>query len=218
MTYLDIMVPCFPVPIKMPTPDLPSIPTTFMAHTLFAPNPEDHDNNSTDSTASWFKRLLRPMRRSAAQPSRRYLNLLTTGAKEHNFPQAWQDYLGSLMPYTPTSCRQRLGAVLFQILFLPFVLVIVVLVPMLAKLWRRMTGGGPDDGKLPRWMTVGPLVMQNLVWMLYDTWAKHVFGDGEKTEEKVPDNEADQSGHCWSKCGRSTAAALPEEKQGLLDD
>jgi len=184
-SYTDITIPCHPLPRG--TARVPDHPTTppFLAHTLFAPadDPPPDAPIAADETAKAEQagnvgmkgRLTRPGPHHA-QPSPRYLALITTGAAEHAFPPDYTAYLHSLHPYLITSTRQRLGQFIFLGIWGP----IVAAVFMLAKL----AGRGKGDGKSPRWVVWLTGKLFESMWRFYDGGFKEVFGEGERTEEK----------------------------------
>ncbi|KAK1450329.1 gliotoxin biosynthesis protein GliK [Colletotrichum melonis] len=218
------------VPEKPPI----DIPRPFLAHTLFSPSipdaePEEPDTTTTSSSSSynysnakdggdddktptdprkkWYYRFLRPTRRpdpTYAQPSPRYLNLITSGAAEHELPDDYQRWLNSLVPYTPTSPRQKLAQWLLKALFLPVLLVFFALNKKVAN----------KEGKVPVWLGVTLGVVFNLLWMAYDAVLRPVFGDGERTQEEEGDEKKRWvRGRSWS--GR--VGCGDEEKMGLLE-
>ncbi|KAK3335809.1 hypothetical protein B0T19DRAFT_19163 [Cercophora scortea] len=200
MSYQDILVPCLTLPANVGVPERPpEIPLPFLAHTLFAPRlpdaPDGDDRQGSDddggdddqhpSLPRWAKRLLLPVRRpdpDYAEPSARYLQLIRDGAREHDLPADYQAYLGALEPYTITRRRQQVGRVLFLGFWAPTFLLLVLGSLLLAD----------PKGKVPKWFAGVMVVMNNLVWLSYDFFAKGIFGDGERTvrdeeEEEVVD-------------------------------
>ncbi|KAK1716801.1 hypothetical protein CaCOL14_010087 [Colletotrichum acutatum] len=220
------------VPEKPPI----DIPRPFLAHTLFSPSipdaePEEPDNASTssynythnydnntndddktptDPRKKWYYRFLRPTRRpdpTYAQPSPRYLHLITSGAAEHELPDDYQRWLNSLVPYTPTSSRQKLAQWLLKALFLPVLLVFFALNKKVAN----------KEGKVPVWLGVTLGIVFNLLWMGYDAVLRPVFGDGERTQEEDGDEKDGWArGRSWR--GRGGAGCGDEEKMGLLEN
>lgn len=179
--YRDIVVDChaFADDYKSTDP-VPSHPDTppFKAHTLLSPKPMDDESGGalvTPASSSKFSLLTvdRHMRPNLnyAQPSARYLDLITTGAKEHNLPVSYQEYLSGFHSYQITTLRQKIGKVLILLLFGPIILTLFALCKKLA---------GPD-GRSPAWL----LSLLNLIfatmWKSYDYFFKRVFGDGERT-------------------------------------
>ncbi|KAK0663881.1 hypothetical protein QBC41DRAFT_329038 [Cercophora samala] len=229
-SYHDILVPCFPLPATIGVPEKPDIPVPprpFLARTLYAPrlpdipdkppkedttdNDDDDDNDTSPkpSPPSWFKKLLLPVRRplpNYAQPSPRYLGLLTTGAAEHDLPQDYQAYLQSLQPYTATTCLQKIGQVVFLGFWAPFFITV-------------MFGGrlfGDEKGKAPGWVVAGTTVMFNLVWRSYDYIAKPIFGEGERTLEEGESVKGGWlTGGWWGSWRRSERGTV-EERRVLL--
>ncbi|KXH24908.1 gliotoxin biosynthesis protein GliK [Colletotrichum salicis] len=232
-SYKDILTPCIPLPPRLSVPEKPpiDIPRPFFAHTLFSPSIPDadpdepdtalfynHNNDDDDDTPTpptdprkkWYYRFLRPTRRpdpAYAQPSPRYLNLITSGAAEHELPDDYQRWLNSLVPYTPTSSRQKLAQWLLKALFLPVLLVFFALNKKVAN----------KEGKVPVWLGVTLGVVFNLFWMVYDAVLRPVFGDGERTQEDGDDDDGEKRwamGRSW----RGQGVGVDEEKVGLLEN
>lgn len=167
--YRDVVVTCYPFPKAYdssdPVPDHPDT-TPFKAHTLLSPSRDDDRDASNP--------LIRPDP-SYAQPSARYLNLITTGAEEHNLPVSYRTYLSTIRPYRITTFRQRVGQVVFLTLWGPLAL-------LLMKLGSCLAG---EDGRSPEWLVkVGDTVFAAM-WMSYDGVFRGIFGDGERTIEDV---------------------------------
>jgi hypothetical protein len=157
-SYQDILVDCYP--LASDTETVPERPTSlpFKAHTLFAPLTKE-------------TRLSRPDP-SYAQPSARYLKLITDGAAELGLPMEYQMYLNEIRPYTITSTRQMMGQKL----------VLGVWWPIIFAFFAISTRLQDKNGKAPKWVGVlmGWLFMG--MWTSYDRVWKNVFGDGERTE------------------------------------
>ncbi|KAL1895878.1 hypothetical protein Sste5346_004975 [Sporothrix stenoceras] len=117
-----------------------------------------------------------------AQPSKRYLGLLTSGAADHELPQAYQDWLGSLQPYTITSRRQTIGSILLIITALPFLLII------LGVNWLPRRKG--STGRMSPAMVIVIGSIFRSVWWVYDHVFHPVFGDGERTEPSKDEGAA----------------------------
>ncbi|KAL1852258.1 hypothetical protein Plec18167_006073 [Paecilomyces lecythidis] len=164
--YRDVVVTCYPFSEKYdsrdPVPDKPTTPS-FKAHTLLSP---DRDNRS--------RALLRPDP-SYAQPSARYLNLIKTGAAEHDLPISYQNYLAQIRPYRITTFRQRIGQVLFLSLWAPLMLLFLLLAKYLAD----------SNGRSPEWLVKVEDKLFTAMWTSYDHGFKKVFGEGERTIEDV---------------------------------
>lgn len=202
-----IPIPTTPpgIPEKPPVPELPR---PFLAHTLYAPRipqkpgdgdgdkkgirgRDDGDGEGDDDDRSfldrlkdrWRKLLLQPIRPDPeyAQPSARYLKLITDGAAEHNLPAEYQRWLASLQPYTITTRCQAMGQYLFLGLVMPVMLLYLALGKVLAD----------DKGQVPIWFGLVMETFFHLVWRVYDRWFKPVFGDGERTvgEEEEEEEE-----------------------------
>ena len=163
-SYADVEVVCHPLgrgdADLAPASDNDSSdkPSTFIAHTLLARNDPIYKNR----------------REGYAQPSKRYLGLLTTGAKEHKLPGAYQEWLRGLQPYTITSRRQQVGRVLLSLTFFPWIVCLFVLQRLTADKSGR---SAPAVGRLMKGMF-------GLAWRSYDYVFKPLFGEGERTEER----------------------------------
>ncbi|KAF2792270.1 hypothetical protein K505DRAFT_279169 [Melanomma pulvis-pyrius CBS 109.77] len=164
-SYQDILVPCYPLSDADTVPKTPSS-TPFKAHTLFAP-------------VATSTRVSRPDP-SYAQPSARYMKLITDGASELGLPREYQIYLNDIRSYTITSTRQALGQKLVQGVWWPIIMAVFALSGRLQD----------KDGKAPKW--VGTLMGWLFLgmWTSYDGVWKGVFGDGERTEGDEEDEEA----------------------------
>ncbi|KAK3329842.1 hypothetical protein B0H66DRAFT_469028 [Apodospora peruviana] len=237
--YHDILVPCLPLPASVGVPERPpQVPIPFLAHTLYAPRlpdiPDDDDDDKARNDGDgdddddkpkipipkWAKRLLLPVRRDKedyAQPSARYLKLITDGAREHELPKDYQAYLGSLEAYTMTTPKQRIGRVLFLAFWAPFALLLLGATRLFAD----------EKGRVPAWLVGASAILFNLVWISYDVVAKPIFGEGERTIDH-DDGGADEerglaaSGEGERKRGRwNTGSARrivqDAEKRNLLE-
>ena len=169
--YQEIFVPCVPLPPSANVPErptFPNLPKPFIAKTLCAPPiPSDKLN--------WWQRLLKSTQRpdpDYAQGSARYLKLITDGAREHSLPDAYQDWLQSLQPYTTTDWRQKLGKILVVVCFGPPVLGCM----SIAKLFAD------ENGRSPPAVTFIMTAIFGSVWVAYDWVLKPLFGDGERTQ------------------------------------
>jgi hypothetical protein len=157
--YHDILVDCYVLPAS---DTVPSTPTSqpFRAHTLFAPVLDDEESD----------RVHRPDP-SYAQPSARYLKLITDGATECQLPAEYQDYLHDIRPYTITSKKQAAGKALFLAIWMPFVVFIFTLSRKLQD----------KKGRAPWWIAKLSAMIFAGMWMSYDGAFKAMFGDGERT-------------------------------------
>ncbi|KAH6612755.1 hypothetical protein C7974DRAFT_467049 [Boeremia exigua] len=168
-SYHDILIDCHVLPFA---DTVPSHPTTaaFKAHTLFAPTVRADEASAVD-------RIARPDP-SYAQPSARYLKLITDGAAECELPIEYQDYLHNIRPYTITTRRQAAGKALFVVIWLPFIL-------MILAMSKRVQD---DKGRAPKWFQRLSAMIFAGVWMSYDGVFQKVFGDGERTIGDGMDN------------------------------
>ncbi|OJD31129.1 gliotoxin biosynthesis protein [Diplodia corticola] len=168
--YKDVLVDCYPLDDRDSVPDQPT-GQLFKAHTLFAPTQEGG-------------RLKRPDP-SYAQPSARYLKLITDGAEEHDLPRDYKEYLYGIQPYTITSRRQRVGQMIFNTIWLPLFLVMIALQEAFQD----------KNGNSPSWVAAFANALVNAAWASYDGVFKRLFGDGERTVEKG-DEEMQASACC----------------------
>ncbi|EME79940.1 uncharacterized protein MYCFIDRAFT_141603, partial [Pseudocercospora fijiensis CIRAD86] len=166
-SYKDILIDCFPLPTASPWDPVPQNPNTepFKAHTLFAPAIPPGEEPPKDGG-----RFQRPDT-EYAQPSARYLKLITDGAAECNLPCEYQDYLQALQPYTPTTTMQRLGQFVFLTVWGPLIFFVL--------LGGEIFTG--KDGQLPAWLKELTAALFKAVWASYDGFFKPLFGDGERT-------------------------------------
>lgn len=174
-SYHDVLVDCYPFATADPAEPVPQFPKTkpFRAHTLFAPATEPGKKPAKDGG-----RLQRPDT-AYAQPSARYLKLITDGAAECRLPYEYQDYLNDIRPYTITSNKQRIGQFIFASTWLPFIMLIFAT----EKLFTD------DHGVAPPWMKVLAGALFQACWASYDTYFKDTFGDGERTVPKDKDDD-----------------------------
>ncbi|KAL7900337.1 hypothetical protein HDV63DRAFT_310085 [Trichoderma sp. SZMC 28014] len=174
--YKEIEVPCLPLPADVGIPEkptFPDIPRPFLARTLYCP----YIPLGSDKTSSWWAKLAMGPRRPSpdyAQPSARYLKLLKDGAREHELPQAYQDYLASLQPYTRTSIRQKVGHAVFIFAWAPMLIYMMSMTRILAD----------ENGRVPRWCASIISGSFSVMWYSYDKVFKRIFGDGERTAEE----------------------------------
>lgn len=183
-SYKEIVVPCLVIPPRMSVPEKPGpgIPKPFLAKTLCMPfipsEPEDGDafGDGDDEKKGWWWWLIKGPQRGRedyAQASERYLNLLRTGAAEHELPDEYQEYLAALPSYTITSVRQKVGRVVMMLAWGPPVLGAMTLGRALAD----------EDGRMPSWLAACTSMVFRVMWGSYDLLFKRVFGDGERTVE-----------------------------------
>lgn len=175
-SYQDILIACHALSSADAT--VPSHPTSapFKAHTLFAPAvPPDQPQRGG--------RFQRPDP-AYAQPSARYLKLITDGADEHALPQEYKDYLRGIRPYRITTQRQRLGQFIFGMVWLPFVMLVF-------SLQRQYQD---ERGRSPKWLRTLMGALFTAVWFSYDDFFKGLFGDGERTQPASEDEDEDEFG------------------------
>lgn len=135
-----------------------------MAHTLFEPIDRQEGISRPDP--------------SYAQPSARYLKLITDGGEEHRLPDEYMAYLYNIRPYTITTFRQKAGRVAFLAVWAPLLL-LLTLGKFLAD----------EEGKAPAWYAALILMGMKALWRSYDGVYRKVFGDGERT---IGDGDGDE--------------------------
>ncbi|KAF9884645.1 hypothetical protein FE257_001398 [Aspergillus nanangensis] len=189
--YRDVVVDCYPFADNYdpadPVPECPNT-TPFKAHTLMSPasdgdvnkNFETESHQQTSSPPSRTRRT-RPVLRPTpgyGQPSPRYLNLIITGAAEHDLPTSYRTYLSQVQPYRATTIRQKVGKVVFLSLWGPLLLLTLSLSRLLA---------GPD-GRSPLWLMEFSDAIFLGIWSSYDHVFRKIFGDGERTNGRGPND------------------------------
>lgn len=153
--YHDVLVDCYALDEDLTEP-VPEVPTgkAFKAHTLYA-----HKDRALRKDPDY------------AQPSARYLKLITDGAKEHNLPHEYQHYLANIRFYQTTTAKQRVGGYVFLAIWGP----ILFFFFGGAKIFLR------KDGTYPKWFAAFAQAVFTGVWASYDGMFKDLFGDGERT-------------------------------------
>jgi hypothetical protein len=206
-SYKEIAVPCIPLPAKIGIPEkgpLPDLPRPFSARTLFAPYLPTSELPKDPRERKWWYKFITPPHRPSqdyAQASARYLKLIRDGAREHELPTEYQQYLQSLEAYTITTWRQKLGNLLFISFLLPLVMALFTIGRLFAD----------KDGNLPPVLMVATTAFFNISWRIYDMIMKPVFGDGERTESKKTKTSEIRVGG-WKKL----PVICDEEKAALL--
>ena len=185
--YHDILVECHPFESSDPTAPVPLFPSTspFNAHTLFAPASIPGVDPPTDGG-----RFQRPDT-SYAQPSARYLKLITDGAAELGLPYEYQQYLQAIRPYTITSGKQRIGQFVFSAVWLPIIMFLFMVAQMFLD----------DKGRSPPWMREFSGAVFRANWASYDDFFRPIFGDGERTvtsgDDDAGEHEVIQTSATW---------------------
>ncbi|KAJ9655997.1 hypothetical protein H2198_005250 [Neophaeococcomyces mojaviensis] len=153
--YHDVLVDCYELDSD-PSLEVPTEPTgtPFKAHTLYAHR----------------AKALRPDP-DYAQPSARYLKLITDGAEEHQLPAEYRHFLKNIRTYHATTIQQQLGSFVFLSVWAP--------------LFLFFFGGGKiflrRDGTYPKWFAVFSNAVFTACWASYDGFFQPLFGDGERT-------------------------------------
>lgn len=163
-SYQDILVDCYELPAGEDTVPLKPTSPPFKAHTLYSP---------TSLSGQPRRKQGRPGRPDPnyAQASRRYLNLLTTGADEHALPKEYKEYLHRVRPYILTTKGQMAGRFFFLMVWLPLV----------APLFGLNRIFADKQGRSPAWLRGLLQTVFGIGWTSYDTVFKPIFGDGERT-------------------------------------
>ena len=176
--YQDVLVDCYELPLG--SSSVPEVPTTqpFKAHTLYSPL-TPHGIKSLKKGS----KFARPDP-NYAQPSARYLKLITDGADEHDIPQEYKNYLHQLRPYTITTLRQRIGGTVFRTFWMPVIFFVFSLNKKFAD----------DKGRAPAWLNAVSGAIFSTAWVSYDNFFKHLFGDGERTIGQSEDDDAFMEG------------------------
>ncbi|OOF95873.1 hypothetical protein ASPCADRAFT_207206 [Aspergillus carbonarius ITEM 5010] len=175
--YEDKVVDCYAFPKSYdPADPLPERPGTkpFKAHTLLSPAVAEELLGTPGPRKRTFFSRFSPLVRPDpfyAQPSARYLNLIATGAAEHDFPIAYRNYLARIQPYRITTLRQKIGKVVFVGCWGPPVLLVLLL--------QRVFAG--SDGRSPTWLVKFADAVFFTFWQSYDNVFRGLFGDGERT-------------------------------------
>ncbi len=158
--YQNVLVDCYALSGE-PSQDVPMKPANqpFKAHTLFAPSNKTRPNHSY------------------AQPSPRYLKLITDGATEHGLPLEYQAFLQQIRTFHITSTKQRLGAFVFLSVWAPLFLFFI---GGAARIFLK------PDGTYPEWFAKFLNAMFGACWASYDDFFKKTFGEGERT---IGDND-----------------------------
>ncbi|KFY15341.1 hypothetical protein V492_02056 [Pseudogymnoascus sp. VKM F-4246] len=160
-SYQDVIVPCYALESDISV--VPEVPTgePFDAHTLYCPWRADGSSAQNRPNPNH------------AQPSPRYMNLLTSGAAEHNLPDEYREYLAQIRPYVATSLRQKIGRIAFAAVWAP------ILLPLM-MVSRKLVN---DKGVAPGWFKVIMDGMMKSMWGSYDIFYKRIYGEGERTVE-----------------------------------
>lgn len=190
VSYHDVLVDCYDLPPSGDTvPAFPSS-TPFKAHTLYSPfvPPGSHSGKCG--------RFSRPDP-AYAQPSARYLKLITDGADEHALPSEYKQYLHGIRSYTMTTTRQRLGAWIFGLIW----------VPLIRGGFALSSVFSDEDGKAPGWVVAVTGALLKGMWASYDLFFVKAFGDGERTIYEDEDGDVDE-GRVGLRIGRRSASAV----------
>ncbi|KAF7589964.1 hypothetical protein BBP40_003455 [Aspergillus hancockii] len=178
--YQDIVVDCYAFPKHYdPADPIPNNPNTkpFKAHTLLSAATNTNERSQRANALRTWRFDPRLRQPGYAQPSARYLNLILTGAIEHNLPISYRTSLARVQTYHITSIRQKIGKAMFLVTWGP---------PMLLMLNLSKLLAGPD-GRSPKWLVKLSNIIIAAMWGCYDNIYGPLFGDGERTIEKEGD-------------------------------
>jgi len=211
-SYHDILIACHPLSSNA-ADTVPMQPTTpaFLAHTLYAPPstaPPPGSPLPPPSNPNEGDRLRRPDG-SYAQPSVRYLHLITSGAEERDLPTEYRTYLSTIHPYTASTAAQRMGAFIFLSLWSPIITLVFAL---------NAVFGDAQTGRSPAWVAVLAGAVFKGVWASYDGWFLGVFGDGERSlcdggRDRDEDGDGDGDGEGEKLLERARRAGFVKEDE-----
>ncbi|KAK6344074.1 hypothetical protein TWF696_007721 [Orbilia brochopaga] len=139
-------------------------------------------------------------------PSLRYLTLIMNGAKEHELPEYYQEYLASTGYYNASTWRQRLGTIFVTTSMLPLVIFLFAL--------RNVVSD--KNGRAPEWVTVLQQYVFQGIWMAYDTIWKRLYGDGESDRHEVDRESLLKLGQATA--GSETDTLLVEVEESAASD
>ena len=154
--YHDVLVDCY-VLDSDPSKEVPLEPSgnPFKAHTLYAHRAE----------------ALRPSP-DYAQPSPRYLKLITDGATEHDLPHDYRFFLENIRSFHTTTTKQRLGSFIFLATWGPL---LMFFFGGAARIFLR------PNGTYPAWFARLTAAIFTATWASYDHFFYNLFGEGERT-------------------------------------
>lgn len=171
--YQDILVDCYELPAGEDTVPLNPTSPPFKAHTLYSP-----PCLPTQPHCKIEGRITRPDP-NYAQPSQRYLNLITSGADELCFPKEYKEYLRRIRPYVLTTKKQMAGRFIFVMVWFPLLTTLLGLNRIFAD----------KQGRSPPFLRGLLLAVFGTGWRSYDAVLKPIFGDGERTMSVKPDQK-----------------------------
>ena len=152
--YAVVEVPCFPLEHGAELDGKGRQARALTAHTLLA------DQKTSDRHP-----------RGVGQPSKRYLDLIKAGAKEHNLPEEYQDWLASIEPFSLTHLRQKVGQKVFYAMWMPWFMAFFAISSLTPFKNHKPS---PLVGSLTA-------MLFRSIWLSYDYGFKWVFGNGERT-------------------------------------
>ena len=152
--YAVVEVPCFPLEQGAELDGEGRKVKALTAHTLLA------GQKTSDRRPRGF-----------GQPSKRYLDLIKAGAKEHNLPKEYQDWLATIEPFALIHLRQKIGQKVFYALWMPWFMTFFVISSLIPFQNHRPS---PLVGSLTA-------ALFRSIWLSYDYGFKWVFGNGERS-------------------------------------
>ncbi|KAF8530225.1 hypothetical protein BU17DRAFT_35560 [Hysterangium stoloniferum] len=165
-SYQEILVECFRM-----SSDLPEIVVSADS----AVDPSSRSSSPESDPRILAYTLLAPNEvRSPTplQPSKRYINILQAGAREHHLPADYIAYLDGITYYERATIRQKFGGVLFLAIWIIPLLMAVALNPVFAD---------KKTGRLPGWLRIYQRFIRWMMWTNYNHLWKPLFGSGEVT-------------------------------------
>ena len=173
--YQDILVDCYELPAGEDTVPLNPTSPPFKAHTLYTTL-----SHTAKPDCKNDGRIVR-LDPNYAQPSQRYLSLITSGADELVFPKEYKEYLRRIRPYILTTKKQMAGRFIFLMVWLPLVFPLYGLNRIFAD----------KQGRSPPFLGGLLRAVFGIAWRSYDAVFKPIFGDGERTISDRLDQKPD---------------------------
>lgn len=134
---------------------------------------EGGENENPEKLSVWTLVIRKP--RKANECSQRYKKLLIDGAQQNNLPQDYQTMLHLLPHYQNRSIGQKIGRIVFILLFGPTVLAINKLEKIFVD----------DEGTAPHWLALFVNIFVRSMWVLHDNVTQYFFGPGNASAPQI---------------------------------
>lgn len=118
--------------------------------------------------------------RRECYPSRRYVNILLDGAKQHQMPTEYVKRLQRIRTYEARGLWTKIGSMLFLAFWLPVVY----------STFRLNSAWAKTFGKIPLTVMKSTRGMFYLMWWYHDQFWSKVFGRGDVVASLPSDDEA----------------------------